>query len=309
MKLPSPLLLGCMGFGAWNQNAVDDTDRRKAFIAIEAALEHGINSFDHADIYTYGKAEILFGEYLENHKGLRETLFIQSKAGIILNSSNTGSNTYNNTYGYLLARLENSLKQLKTDYLDSFLIHRYDPLVSPQELSDSLCRLQEIGLTKTIGLSNMPPALCTAMAKSCRQPLRSWQVQLSLGQSQLLQANTFYNLRQDGIQNPSIHEYFNAPSTEIQAWGPLDKGAFMSPEALATKNETALLLQQLAEEKGCSPEAVQIAWLLKLPFKVRPIIGSTRPDRIAACAQAMHTELSHAEWYNLWISALKTKLP
>jgi len=298
-----------MGFGSWNKSPIDNKDRRKAFLAIDAALEHGINTFDHADIYTYGKAEKIFGEYLKAHPLIREQIFLQSKAGIVLNSSNTKSNTYNNSLDYLLKQVESSLRNLGTDYLDCFLVHRYDPLVSPEELSESLCIIKEKGLVKNIGLSNMPPSICQRIEKNCNFTLTSWQVQLSLGQSQLLQANTFYNLREDSMNLPSLHEYFSSKHTEVQAWGALDKGAFLNHEAISAKNKTALLLKELAEEMNTKAEAIQLAWLLHLPFKIRPIIGSTRPDRIAACSASLQVNLSRNEWYNLWINALGKSLP
>lgn len=310
MKQPSTLILGCMGFGTWDQNAIDSADRKKAYTAIEAALDHGINSFDHANIYTYGKAEQLFGEYLRDHPEKRDELFLQSKAGIVLNSSSSGSNTYNNSFAHLRNELEQSLRRLNTEYLDCFLVHRYDPLISPIELADSLYRLEELGLTRSVGLSNMPPSLCHAVQRSCSSKLQTFQVQLSLGHSQLLEGNTFYNLRETLQQgSASINEYFENSDNEVQAWGPLDKGAFMNAEAISAQNETALLLKQLAEEQNTSAEAIQLAWLLKLPFNLRPIIGSTRPERIASCAEATDIELKHEEWYNLWISALPNKLP
>lgn len=309
MKQPSTLIMGCMGFGGWNKNPIGQEDRKRAFSAIEAALEQGINTFDHADIYTYGKAELLFGEFLKAHPSVRDQVFIQSKAGIVLTASNTKSNTYNNSLQYLQTQIESSLNKLNTDYLDCFLVHRYDPLVSPEELAKSLCSIKEQGLAKTIGISNMPPSICQSIESNCDFSLQSWQVQLSLGQSQLLQANTFYNLREDSMNTASLHEYFVSNNTEVQAWGALDKGTFLSEEAISTKNETALLLQKMAHEKGTSMEAVQLAWLLNLPFKVRPIIGSTRPERIAASARALQVNLSREEWYNLWISALGMSLP
>ena len=135
----SRLVFGCMGLGgSWDATTTTDEQRKSGFQAIDAALEQQINIFDHADIYTRGKAEQLFGEYLRLNSGLREKLILQSKCGIRF-SDDVDPGRYDFSADYIVKSVESSLKRLQTDYLDILLLHRPDPLMEPEEVAAAFC--------------------------------------------------------------------------------------------------------------------------------------------------------------------------
>jgi len=125
MKQRKSLIFGCMGLGgSWDAAPITKKDQIKAFDVINTALESDINFFDHADIYTFGKAEIVFGMFLKEHNNLRESIKIQSKAGIQLHEGALKSNRYNSSKNYVINQVEGILKRLQIDYLDIFLDYK-----------------------------------------------------------------------------------------------------------------------------------------------------------------------------------------
>jgi len=145
-----------MGLGGdWNTNPLTNDDIRIAGKAVEAALESGITIFDHADIYTMGKAEVVFGKLLYKNPSLRANIVLQSKAGICHHKGADKSNYYDLSKEYLLQQVDAILQRLQTDYLDIFLLHRPDPLLNPEEIGDAFATLKKAGKVKSFGVSNM----------------------------------------------------------------------------------------------------------------------------------------------------------
>lgn len=296
-----------MGLGNWTQNPISQASKEKAYKAIETALECRITVFDHANIYTHGKAESIFGMFLKDNPGVRKNIKINTKAGIILNGGLNGSNTYSPYKQYLLNEIDQSLKRLQVDYIDSFIVHRYDPLVSAKSLAHTLDQLVETGLVKNVGLSNIPPKMVAKIASFCTHKPISCQVQFSLGHSDLIKHNTFFNQRKGDIYFDTLEDY-ESLDLEIQAWGPLDKGLFLSGQNTnGYVRNTFLLVSEIAKRYGVSKEAILLGWIKKLPYNIIPIIGTTTPERIKNCIETV--ELSREDWYNLWISALHQPLP
>lgn len=296
-----------MGLGNWTQNPITNQEKEKAYKAIDAALANGIRVFDHANIYTFGKAESIFGMYLQDNPGTREKIKINSKAGILLHSGLSNSNTYNNSANYLIEELKKSIDRLQIDYLDSFLIHRYDPLTTTKNIAETLDQIVETGLAKSVGLSNVPPKTMLKIANQSKHKPVNCQVQFSLGHSNLIKGNTFFNLIKPDTNYATLEDY-ESLGLEIQIWGPLDKGLYLKKQNTnAQIANTHMLVKEMANRYGVSAEAVVLAWINKLPFNLAPIIGTTQPERIKNCCQKV--ELSREDWYNLWISTLQEPLP
>ena len=151
----SRLVFGCMGLGgSWDAQPVTEANVAHAHAAVEAALEIGITLFDHADIYTLGKAESVFGTLLKRQPALRDRILLQSKCGIRFGDE-LGPKRYDLSYDYLLASVDGILARLGVDYLDTLLLHRPDALMDPAEVAEAWLRLKLSGKVRHLGVSNM----------------------------------------------------------------------------------------------------------------------------------------------------------
>lgn len=307
------LIFGCMGLGgSWDNNPISKENQKKAFEVIHTAIENNITFFDHADIYMLGKAEKVFGMFLQEHPHLREKLTIQSKSAIQLHVGALNSNRYNTSKEYLTIQVEGILKRLKTDYLDVFLVHRPDPLMNPSELAETFLGLKEKGYVKHFGVSNMSATQIEVLQKFSDIPIKHNQIQFSLRHSQLLENEVFFNTQNSvPANNFGMLAYAQLHDIEIQTYGSLDKGLFSNPTASGVKtiDETKQLLDQLTEKYHTNVLALQLAWIAKLPCNIKPIIGTTNLERIKQCAEFNQIELSREDWYDLWITSLGKKLP
>ncbi len=309
------LIYGCMGLGGgWNTDPVSLEDERTAHAAIDAALAIGIDTFDHADIYTFGKAEEVFGRVMKSDPGLREKIILQSKAGIHLGRGPKNANTYNFSREYLLQQVGIMLKRLQTEYLDVLLLHRPDSLMNAEEVAGTFHELRRRGLVKQFGVSNMSIHQIQLLQKYWTEPLAANQLQLSLGHSLVLDMGVSVNTRlvpyDSGMQG--MLEYCQLHDMAIQAWSPLDRGLYTERGAdslSARELETSRLVGAFAERHGVTPSAIVLAWLFMIPGAVQPVIGTKNPDRIRACGQASAVRLSRDEWYQLWITARGQNLP
>jgi predicted oxidoreductase len=305
------LLYGCMGIGgSWDTSPISTEDLLNAEKTVFAAIESGITRFDHADIYTLGKSEEVFGRVLEMHPGMRETIQIQSKASIEYHKGVNQSNTYNFSKAYIISKIEEILKRLGTDYLDMFLFHRPDPLISASEFAEITESLIASGKVKAIGVSNMAPSGIRLFNTFCTNKIMANQIQFSLNHTLLLNEITEYNnftVVDSGLfADAAIDRY------EIQAWGPLDKGLFTDIENKSDLPEYVLetnkLIRELSEKYKSNPSAILLAWIYSLPYDITPVIGTTNPKRIKDCTESLSIELDRDDWYNLWISARNQKL-
>jgi predicted oxidoreductase len=314
MKHRKSLIFGCMGLGgSWDSSPITKKDQIKAFDVINTALESNINFFDHADIYTFGKAEKVFGMFLKEHNNLRESIKIQSKAGIQLHEGALNSNRYNSSKNYIINQVEGILKRLQIDYLDVFLIHRPDPLTHPIEIAETFHILKENGLVKEFGVSNMSATQIDVFQQFSDVPIKYNQLQFSLGHSQLLHNEVFFNTENSvSFNNFGMLAYAQKHAVEIQTYGSLDKGLYGTGSLNSDiKNiaDTSKLLNQLSEKYQTYISALQLAWISKLPCKITPIIGTTNLERIKQCAEFDQIDLSREDWYDLWITSMGKRLP
>ncbi|ERJ12680.1 aldo/keto reductase [Haloplasma contractile] len=308
------IIMGCMGLGGdWNDQPVSKEDEKKAHQVIEAALESGINTFDHADIYTFGKAEQVFGNVLKDNPILREQMTIQSKAGIQLGKGPHGSSHYDNSKDYLINQVRHILKRLNTEYLDTLLIHRPDPLMDGKEVADALKTLKKEGLVNSFGVSNMSTSQIQLIQHYLDEPLLANQLQLSLGHTMLLDLGV--NINTTNLKHESgllgMLEYSQMNNLAIQTWGSLDRGRFTKPldQVSESDRQVAQQIIELARKYEVSESAILLAWLFRIPTTVHPVIGTTNANRIKSCKDALQIELTREEWYDLWILARHTPLP
>ncbi len=311
----SALGYGCMNIGgAWNAATWTAADRAQAERAVQTALEHGITLFDHADIYGRGKSEAIFGQILKAQPHLRDQIVLQSKCGIRLADEPTPGMPprYDFSYDHIVASVEASLDRLQTDRLDILLLHRPDPLMEPTEVARAFDHLHTHGKVRAFGVSNHTPGQIELLRRAVDQPLEINQIELSLLHVGALSAGVDANRR--GLEYTAadgVLEYCRLNAILVQAWSPLAGGRLSAPAETASVVEraTAGLISALASAKACSVEAVQLAWLMRYPGPVQPIIGTTNPQRIAACAEADQLTLTREEWYQLFNAARGVNIP
>ncbi|MEV8350980.1 aldo/keto reductase family oxidoreductase [Streptomyces niveus] len=312
-KTGDRLLYGCMGLGgAWDTTPYGPGDIDTAEAAVQAALDIGITTFDHADIYRHGKSEAVFGEVLSRTPGLRERVVLQTKCGIRL-ADGDRPGIYDLRASSIVRRVEESLTRLRTDVIDVLLLHRPDPLADPDEVAGALTSLHEQGLVRRFGVSNMGGAQIAQLKSALGLPLVANQLEMSLQRRDWVEAGVLVNTpAAAGLGYPlGTTEYCRANGIALQAWGALAQGRYTGREETPDEVATARLVASLAEAKNTTPETILLWWLRRHPAGIAPVVGSARPERIRACADAAvrEPELSHEEWYDLWLTARGAPLP
>ncbi|MEQ4567050.1 aldo/keto reductase [Paenarthrobacter sp. CAP02] len=310
------LIYGCMGLGgSWDGTSYGAAEIDQAAAVIDAARGIGVELFDHADIYRSGKSEAVFGEVLARSQGLRENIQLQTKCGIRLGERGLDTH-YDLSREAILERVNGSLKRLQTDYVDLLLLHRPDPLMDPHEVAAAVGQLMAEGKVRQLGVSNMSGAQIAFLQDELETPIVANQLEMSLLRRDWVESTVLVNHPEGrGYSFPhGTVEYCVANGVELQAYGSLAQGRFtgtQSAELSPAESATADKLAQLAAGKNTTPESVLLGWLMKHPAGISPVVGTTNPARIRACADAASVAagMSRAEWYGLWISARGSNIP
>ncbi|MBR6996672.1 MAG: aldo/keto reductase [Ruminococcus sp.] len=292
----SVIIQGCM-----RMPALSKEDAAKA---IRTAYDCGINFFDHATCYGNGEAEERFAEAFPLTGIKREDIIIQSKCGLCFDR-----NEFDWTKENILSSVDDSLRRLKVEYLDALLLHRPDLLFDPEEVAEAFDTLEKTGKVRCFGVSNLMPMQIELLKKYVKQPLVFNQVQLSLEQSQLIDQalymnnkTTEFSINRDG----SALDYCRLHDITIQAWSPLQHGMFGGTFIdNADFPELNKALATIAEREGVSKAAVAIAWILRHPAKMQAIIGTMNPEHIKDTCDAVKVNLSHHDWYELYLASGK----
>jgi predicted oxidoreductase len=300
--------------GSWDRAPLSSAERSRAAHIIATAIEQGITLFDHADIYTYGKSEAVFGEVLQQRPGIRDHLVIQSKCGIRFQDDPQSGDPprYDFSYHHILRAVEGSLRRLHTSHLDVLLLHRPDALVEPEEVAKAFAELQRSGKVRYFGVSNHTAAQIALLQKHLDQPLVINQVELNLLHAHLITDGIGAN--QGGDQYTAAAgtlDFCRLHNVMIQAWAPVAGGTLIDPPPGVEERvrKTAERVAKLANDKNTSREAIVLAWLLRHPARIQPIIGTTNPERLVASCLADRLELSREDWYALLVTARGTSLP
>ncbi|MDD2236347.1 MAG: aldo/keto reductase [Kiritimatiellae bacterium] len=309
----SRLAYGCMRLcGSWNREPITDAERSTAERAIEAALEAGINFFDHADIYCLGKSEIAFSSIWREHPSLRSKIVLQSKCGIRFADDPAPGDPkrYDFSYKHLVGSVEGILQRLGTDYLDILMLHRPDPLMESEEVARAFDELHRSGKVRWFGVSNFSAMQIQLLSHWVDQPIVISQNELSLGHAHLIHEGVLVNqIEGDGARASGLLDYCRLRGIFLQAWSPLGGGRFF--QASRTERDARIIdaVELIARNRSVSPEAIMLAWIMRHPAGIQPVIGTGHPDRIRACAQADELELSREEWYELFTVARGDRMP
>lgn len=304
---------GCMGLGG-DPDAPhhDAADVRQAEEVVTAALDAGITAFDHADIYRRGRSEAVFGEILAADPALRDRILLQTKCGI-RPASGDRVGLYDFRSAHIRASLVGSLERLRTDHVDVLLLHRPDPLADWDAVADTLHDLHRQGLVRAVGVSNMATPQIAALQSRLELPIVANQLELSLARRDFVEAGVLVNQAATAAVGFPLGtlEHCLANGIQVQSWGPLAQGRYTGRERTPEEVATAALIAEIAREKGTTPETVVLWWLRRHPARIVPVVGTTSPDRIRACRDAATREpdLTHEEWYGLWVTARGAPLP
>ena len=298
----SRLAFGCWRIaGTWEARKVNAKARESGLKAILEAHETGYTLFDLADIYCEGVSEELFGLALKQSKNLKKSAVIATKCGIRIPEAGEPYR-YDLSADYIIQSCENSLQRLGVDCLDIYQLHRPDWLMDPNEVAKAFAKLKKTGKVKHFGVSNFRPSQVSLLQSALKDSLLVNQIEISL-----LQLASFEDGTLDQCQQHKITP---------MAWSPLAGGYLGNGKSNILPSQEKYKpikirrrLDSLARELGTSRSIIALAWLLKHPSGIIPIIGTTKPSRIRELAEADQIDLSHEQWYNLLTSALKEDLP
>ena len=292
-------LLTCtrLAYGCWRLAGSEGgprLDDSTGMAAVRAAFDAGFTLFDNADIYGRGECERIFGKVLRDTPGMRERIVLATKCGICPPWDGR-THCYDSSSAYIVESVEGSLKRLGTDFVDLLMIHRPDFLGDPADIAAAFTHLRAAGKVREFGASNFRPSQLTALQKHCPMPLIVNQVEVSLAALSCLD---------DGTLDQCLAERITP-----MAWSPLAKGLLLGTARDEHEQKLQTLLAKIAAEKSATPAAIALAWLLRHPSRMQPIIGSVNPDRIREAVRADAIELSRGEWYSLLTAARGTPLP
>ena len=292
----SEISLGCM--------RISEMSSQDISYLIHTALDEGVNFFDHADIYGGGKSESRFAESLNMNPTLREAMIIQTKCGI-------RQGAFDFSKEHILEAVDGSLKRLQTEYLDVLLLHRPDALVEPEEVAEAFTILQDSGKVKYFGVSNQNPMQIELLKKFVKQPIIFNQLQFSITNTGMIDAGINVNMEIDASidRDGSILDYCRLKDITIQPWSPFQygffEGVFLDNPKFPELNQK---INELAAAKGVANTAIAIAWILRHPAHMQPIVGTTNPGRLKDMCKASDITLSRQEWYEIYLAA-GNKLP
>lgn len=294
------LIYGCMRIpGTWNPAEIDESRRKQAFAAIEAAVEAGYNHFDHADIYAHGECERLFGEFLKANSGLRESIIITSKVGIrwAREGGDDAPHRFDFSATHIERSCEQSLKRLGIDTIDVYLLHRPDLLMNPDEVAVAFNHLKRQGKVRCFGVSNFTSSQTSLLQSRLSEPLVCNQIEVHP-----MRLSPF----EDGTLD-YLHEHQITPTS----WSPIAGGRLGDPASPNSDAPARLLnaLDQEAQRCGVSRTSIVLAWLLRHPSGILPIVGSRNPDRIREAVAADAVDLSREAWYRICLAARGEDLP
>lgn len=297
MKLGSSSLevpvvaVGCM--------RINSLEKAEAERFVQSALEEGANFFDHADIYGGGACEEIFADAIHMNAEVREKIILQSKCGI-------RQGMFDFSKEHILDSVDGILKRLKTEYLDVLLLHRPDALVEPEEVAEAFDKLESSGKVRHFGVSNQNPMQIQLLKRAVKQPLVANQLQLSITNTTMIQSGINVNMENDAAVNRdgSVLDFCRLHDITIQPWSPFQygffEGVFLGSDKFPELNQK---IDEIAEKYNVTNTTIAIAWLLRHPAHMQPIIGTMNISRLQDCIKAGDVTLTREEWYAIYRAA------
>jgi predicted oxidoreductase len=273
--------------GAWRWHTVEATT---VDTLIRTALDEGITTFDHADIYGDHSNEEIFGNVLRKDAALRDRMELVTKCGIKFPSAKrpaTWVKHYDTSEAHIIWSAENSLRMLATGHIDLLLIHRPDPMMNPEEIASAFDKLRADGKVLHFGVSNFTPFQFEMLQSYLTMPLVTNQIELSVSCTTPLFDGTVDVLMKHRVSP--------------MAWSPLGGGDLMSAKYQAVFHKS--------QAYDATAAQLALAWLLKHPSVVFPVIGTTSASRIRESAKAAGIEVSLQDWFDMLKIAMGKEMP
>ena len=283
----SPLIAGTMNWGVWDKNL----STSEMVHLINICIENKVTTFDHADIYGGYTTEAQFGKAFSESKIAREKMQLISKCGIQLtHGRNNAIKHYDYSKKYIIWSVENSLKNLQTDYLDVFLLHRPSPLMIADEIAEAVAKLKSEGKIIDFGVSNFT----------------AWQTELirqktEINYNQIQFSATHHQAMLDGSL-----DYMQLHSIRPMSWNPL--GTVFRDDIEQTRR-LKILLGKLVEKYHVGSDTLLLAWILKHPAKVIPIAGTVNVARIQSLMKAVELLIEQEDWFAIWTESMGNEVP
>jgi len=265
---------------------------------VKTSLDCGINFFDHADIYSHGKCEEAFGKVLKREPSLRDNMIIQTKCGIVIGKR------YDFRPEYLLSCVEGSLNRLGIEQIDVLLLHRPDALCEPQAVAEVFERLAESGKVRYFGVSNHNPYQIELLQKACKQRLIFNQLQFSPAHTSMIDSGIHVNMndRAGVMRDGMVLDYCRLNDITVQPWSPFRAaaGSYLGSPFYRKLNAQ---IGKLCKKYDMTDSAAVLAWILRHPAGMQPIVGSTDSARIKGMVKATDVTITHEEWYDVYRAA------
>jgi predicted oxidoreductase len=302
--ISSRLAYGCWRIAGWEGAECTPERELHGRQAVIAAFESGFTLFDHADVYSDGMGEVIFGKVLKELPELRGQATIASKCGIRRAGKPDAHSPYRYDFSYehIVTSCEESLRRLDVDVIDIYQLHRPDFLANPEEVARAFTTLRQAGKVREFGLSNARPSFVSMLQKFLPMKLVINQVEISL-----LHIDPFTDGTLDQCQAEQITP---------MAWSPLGGGRLVANQSVelndphhAKRQKLRETLDHVARERGVSRAVIALAFLLRHPSGIIPIVGSTNQTAIRDCAKAGEVVLTRDEWYRLFEAAYGHRLP
>jgi predicted oxidoreductase len=296
IELKPGLSLSRLAYGVWRLSEAADTSAQAVAGRIQACLDQGITTFDHADIYGGYSCEALFGAALRAQPGLKARMEIVAKCDIMLLSDQRPGNRvkhYDTSAAHVQASVERSLQNIGVDAIDLLLIHRPDPLLDHHALGACLDSLIQSGKVRAAGVSNFMPWDLDLLQSAMKNRLLTNQIEISLMQTRGFVDGQIAHAQRLGVP--------------VMAWSPLGGGRLFGQDAAALRLRPAL--QRVASAQGVDETAVAIAWLLHHPARIIPVLGTNDPARIARMQDALRVTLDRQTWFELYSLANGAEVP
>jgi len=284
----SKIISGTMTWGKWGMNL----STHEMQDLIEYNLELGINSFDHADIYGGYTTETEFGKAFQLSSIQREKIKLITKCGIQYPSDlrPVKIKHYDYSTKHIRFSVENSLRNLKTEYIDAFLLHRPSPLMNPDEIGSIISELKTEGKIKEFGVSNFTRSQIELLSASTN---------IEYNQIECSATNT------DSLTN-GILDYCQLKKINVMAWSPL--GSYFKVLDVK-KNRIKSILEKLCQKYSCQEDQLLLAWLIKHPARISPVIGTTKKKRLLSSVKAKFINLEITDWFSILEASWGKRIP
>lgn len=292
--------------GGWDKDKCDAAAIARGIGCLESAVEAGYNFIDHADIYGDTMSEAIHGFAMERHPEWRDKLIVGTKCGIRFEDEPPGTpHRYDFSGDHIRWSIDQSLGRLKLERIDLYQLHRPDWLADPEDIAAALIDIHRAGKVRYFGVSNFRPSLVDAVQSALPFPLVSNQVEIHF-------------LRLDTFEDGTLDQCLEKKMTPL-AWSPLAGGRLAAaldekaplPESEADVAAVARLrpvLADIAQAYGATPLAILLAWQMRHPSRIIPILGSTRPEAIREATTAVAIELDRENWYRILRASRGKKL-